>query len=282
MPRIFPSTTKITKIGGMAMNFLRRLWHGLTGACYCGGMAADGPRPALGYLCLLVFAAIIIMAPVQYRRIDKTITALALETRNMPDFELEKGRFRFAGRMPYIAGDRNLAFIIDTTGATDARVFTGYKSGVLITATHCFIKSPDWPLGNVPLADLPFGASRKKVTLSLPGFIGPLFALDMAYLLFRNLFAKLLTAALVGLALWLAFGRRGMTYIQAASATIYALTVPLLLSLGGNLHPWQYWGLTLILAGAAVFHGAKTNAFTAPLTAAASSEEDDGEEMELI
>ena len=233
------------------MAFLRRFWTSLTGVRNYQSLVAAGFGRAFGHICLLIVILAIAYGIRDFGKARDVLDFLAQEVVKWPDFRLQDGRFQFAGQMPFVSVQENMAFIIDTEGEGGRAIFDQYPEAILLTETTGLLQEPDTKTTPINWSDLPFEASRDGLARSMPGWVWPITALIVLGLLLGNLIAKGFSALLLGL-VGLAAGGGRVSYGQTYQVSLYALTGPILLSLAKNLlYPklpfffLLYWGWAL-------------------------------------
>lgn len=261
------------------MAFLRRFWTSLAGARNAQSLVAAGVSRAIGHLCLLTLILTAAYGIRGFYRARDVLAFLADEVARWPDFRLQDGRFQFAGRMPFVSVQEDMAFIIDTEGEGGRAIFDQYPGAVLLTAARIYYKNPGTPAAPLDWSNLPIETSRDRLARSMPGWVWPITALVVLWFLVYNLAAKGISALLLGLA-GLAAARGRVSFDRTFTLGSYALTGPILLSLAKNLaYPgWPFffvlywgWALAYVLTAAS---GMRKAAGAAPGGPAAPPEEE--------
>jgi hypothetical protein len=152
---------------------------------------------------------------------------------SVPEFQLENGKFSFAGEMPfYISNNTDAIFAVDTTGALDETSLRGTTTGILITEDAMYLKS------NIQQQTLSF-SDMKDTKFNKADLIQLLPKLSWWVLVFmlisfvfvvagQLLFAVIL--ALIGLAISSSLNI-DLKYKHVLNFSIYALTLPMLIDL---------------------------------------------------
>ncbi|MGE5549004.1 MAG: DUF1189 family protein [Bacteroidota bacterium] len=219
------------------MSPMRRLWFSLRGVRHYPDLVADGLRGAVRYLLALVLVLTALRGIGQYREIGFVLQRSSQIVATWPDFSLAKGRFSFAGAMPYTIADKDLVVIVDTSGETAPDVLELYPggSGVLLTATGFYFRGRGRQTAGGRWADLPFETTRDRLARLLPGLHWPIFALAVIWSLGAGVAAKALSLVVLALAGWLASGARELRFGQAATVAAHAMTGSILLAAAKDL-----------------------------------------------
>lgn len=163
-----------------------------------------------------------------------------LLNKNLPDIQLsvKKGQVSTNVKEPYVMGDANFSFIINTKGTIDD--LNGVKSGALLLKDKIVVKFQDGQSRIQDLSDVGdltldkktiIGwVTQNKSTLLTTG----LFAI-LILLLFMSSFYwawKILTLLLWSLLFYLAavILKRTVTYVDTLKLTLYASVLPLFIS----------------------------------------------------
>ena len=212
------------------MGFTRRFAWSLAGPKRYPALVADGLRPAIGYLFLLILLPVIAFGVRDYSRVGSFLRRSAADVRTWPAFALRDGRFSCSGSMPFENTFAGIRIIIDTTGKTGPEALGSTEQGCLLTSDCLFVRNAG---STMPLrwADLPLETDRDRFADLLPGLFWPLYVIVLIALLVGNILRFALMSLLVTFVGWGAVGVRSMAFGRALTVGIYASTWPLIVTL---------------------------------------------------